>query len=100
MPRTQIAETDKITLRSVGRALDLIEILGTADGAGLNVGEIAKKAGHHARIKDGVVHIDAEEDWGSELNRLAFEQGIILKQITPVRPTLEETFFAMTEESR
>lgn len=45
MPRTQIAETDKITLRSVGRALDLIEILGTADGAGLNVGEIAKKAG-------------------------------------------------------
>ena len=62
--------------------------------------EIAKKAGHPARIKDGEVHIDAEEDWGSELNRLAFEHGIILKQITPVRPTLEETFFAMTEESR
>ena len=62
--------------------------------------EIAKKAGHPARIKDGEVHIDAEEDWGSELNRLAFEHGIILKQITPARPTLEETFFAMTEESR
>ena len=61
--------------------------------------EIAKSAGHPAQIKDGEVHIDAQEDWGSELNRLAFEQGIILKQITPVRPTLEETFFAMTEES-
>jgi hypothetical protein len=31
---------------------------------------------------------------------LAFENGITLRQLTPVRPTLEETFFDMTEERR
>ena len=45
VPRNATAEQDKNTLRSVGRALDLLEILGSAEGAGLNVGEIAKQAG-------------------------------------------------------
>ena len=60
--------------------------------------EIAVKSGHPARRDGDEIHIDAEESWGAELNRLAFENGILLKQITPVRPSLEETFFAMTEE--
>ncbi|NDE71115.1 MAG: ATP-binding cassette domain-containing protein [Actinobacteria bacterium] len=60
--------------------------------------ELAVKAGHDARIEGDELHIDADEEWGAELNNLAFQSGIILKQITPVRPTLEETFFAMTEE--
>lgn len=60
--------------------------------------EIAINSGHPARRDGNEIHIDAEESWGAELNRLAFENGILLKQITPVRPSLEETFFAMTEE--
>ena len=43
-------------------------------------------------VADDVVVVDADE--------LAFENDIVLRQITPVRPTLEETFFTMTEEER
>ena len=49
-------------------------------------------------LEDGELRIDAEESWGAELNKLAFDNGILLSRITPVRPTLEETFFEMTEE--
>lgn len=59
--------------------------------------DIVIKSGHPTRRGGHELHIDADETWGAELNRLAFENGIILKQITPVRPTLEETFFTMTE---
>jgi ABC-2 type transport system ATP-binding protein len=53
--------------------------------------------GHPTELIDGELRIDADESWGAELNRIAFENGIVLQQITPVRPTLEETFFDMTE---
>ena len=59
--------------------------------------DLAVQAGHPTRREGSELHIDAEEDWGAELNKIAFHHGILLKQITPVRPTLEETFFAMTE---
>lgn len=62
--------------------------------------DIVVKAGHPTRRDGHELHIDADEEWGAELNRLAFENGIVLKQITPVRPTLEETFFSMTEGQR
>ncbi|MFM8205010.1 MAG: ABC transporter ATP-binding protein [Actinomycetales bacterium] len=54
--------------------------------------------GHPVTLEDGELHIDAKESWGAELNKLAFDNGILLSRITPVRPTLEETFFEMTEE--
>ncbi len=54
--------------------------------------------GHPVSLEDGELRIDAEESWGAELNKLAFDNGILLSRITPVRPTLEETFFEMTEE--
>jgi ABC-2 type transport system ATP-binding protein len=56
--------------------------------------------GHSAEVVDGELRIDAEEEWGAELNRIAFQSGVLLRQITPVRPSLEETFFTMTEEER
>lgn len=62
--------------------------------------ELVASQGHPAELIDGVLRIDANEDWGAELNRIAFESGILLQQITPVRPSLEETFFNMTEEDR
>ncbi len=54
--------------------------------------------GHPVTLENDELHIDAEEKWGAELNRLAFDNDILLSRITPVRPTLEETFFEMTEE--
>lgn len=37
-------------------------------------------------------------DFSGKLNKAAFEAGIILTSLTPVRPTLEDTFFEMTGE--
>jgi ABC-2 type transport system ATP-binding protein len=61
--------------------------------------ELAISAGHPTRKEGNELHIDADEQWGSTLNQLAFDNGILLKQITPVRPSLEETFFEMTEKN-
>lgn len=55
-------------------------------------------AGHPAVIDGDLLRVDAGEDWSADLNRLAFENNILLRQLTPVRPNLEETFFEMTEE--
>lgn len=62
--------------------------------------EMVTGLGHSAEVVDGELRIDAEEEWGAELNRIAFQSGVLLRQITPVRPSLEETFFTMTEEER
>lgn len=59
---------------------------------------LVSAAGHPAILEDTELRIDADENWSAVLNKLAFDNGIILSQITPVRATLEETFFEMTEE--
>jgi ABC-2 type transport system ATP-binding protein len=69
-----------------------------------NVSDLSKlkslvsAAGHPAILEDSELRIEADENWSAVLNKLAFDNGIILSQITPVRATLEETFFEMTEE--
>ena len=61
--------------------------------------EIAHDAGHEGSIIDGVAHILGPTEWAVTLNKLAFDSGIILAQLAPVLPTLEETFFEMTGEN-
>jgi ABC-2 type transport system ATP-binding protein len=60
---------------------------------------IAESQGHKSRILDGEAHITSDADWAAQLNRLAFEAGITLASLTPVRPSLEETFFTLTEKA-
>ena len=62
--------------------------------------KLVDEVGHPAVIEGDELRVDADEKWGAELNELAFENGILLRQLTPVRPSLEETFFSMTEETR
>ncbi len=62
--------------------------------------EIAKSAGHQGVILDGSVHVIAHDDWASEFNSLAFAAGLTLASLTAVRPTLEETFFEMTGDTK
>jgi ABC-2 type transport system ATP-binding protein len=62
--------------------------------------EIAKSAGHEGVIFDGAVHVIANDDWASEFNTLVFAQGLTLASLTAVRPTLEETFFEMTGDTK
>ncbi|MBU6164270.1 MAG: ATP-binding cassette domain-containing protein [Actinomycetales bacterium] len=59
---------------------------------------LVDSVGHPAVIDGDLLRVDAGEDWSAELNKLAFENNILLRQLTPVRPNLEETFFEMTEE--
>jgi ABC-2 type transport system ATP-binding protein len=58
--------------------------------------EIVEKSGHHATIRNDSVHILAAIDWAPKLNKAAFAAGIILAQLAPQLPNLEETFFEMT----
>ena len=58
--------------------------------------EIAQAAGHPAVIRHGEAHIEGPHEWASTLNRSAFEAGIVLSQLNPTMPNLEETFFEMT----
>ena len=60
--------------------------------------EIANNLGKKAEIKGDVVEVSGDIDFSGKLNKAAFEAGIILTSLTPVRPTLEDTFFEMTGE--
>ena len=57
---------------------------------------IAEAAGHRAIIRDSAVHVEGPAQWAVDFNRAAFDVGIILSQLTPQLPNLEETFFEMT----
>ncbi len=58
--------------------------------------QIAHDAGHEGTIIDGVAHILGPREWAARLNQLAFDSGIVLAVLSPVLPSLEETFFEMT----
>ena len=62
--------------------------------------EIAKADGHKATIRSEVAHIEGPADWAGVLNRKAFEAGILLTQLSPQMPNLEETFFEMTGDRK
>ena len=59
---------------------------------------IATQAGHSAKIIDESVHVTGAADYSAKLNKSAFDSGIILETLTPVRASLEDTFFEMTGE--
>lgn len=58
--------------------------------------EMAKSDGHKTVIRSGVAHIEGPAQWSGTLNRKAFESGILITQLSPQLPNLEETFFDMT----
>ncbi len=58
--------------------------------------EIARVCGHEVSVVEGAANISAPSDWSASLNRMAFEAGVTLSTLTSVLPTLEETFFEMT----
>ncbi len=60
------------------------------------VAEIAKSQGHHVTIRHGEAHIEGPHEYAAILNKSAFDAGIVLSQLTPTLPNLEETFFEMT----
>ena len=63
------------------------------------IADIARANGHQSNNVNGELHIFGTSDWAPQLNRLAFEAGITLSSLTAVLPSLEETFFNLTEEA-
>jgi ABC-2 type transport system ATP-binding protein len=61
---------------------------------------LAESAGHKAHLRDGSAHIEGPAEWAGTLNKLAFESGILLTQLSPQLPNLEETFFEMTGDQK
>jgi ABC-2 type transport system ATP-binding protein len=60
--------------------------------------QIAKSAGYDAKIIDNQLQINGSSDISTNLNKLAFAAGITLQSLTPIRASLEDTFFEMTGE--
>jgi ABC-2 type transport system ATP-binding protein len=60
--------------------------------------QIATADGHEAIIIENTVHVTGTSDFSAKLNKAAFEAGITLESLTPVKASLEETFFEMTGE--
>jgi ABC-2 type transport system ATP-binding protein len=60
--------------------------------------QIAKLAGHDCKIIDNALHVSGSTDYSAKLNKAAFDAGIILESLTPVKASLEDTFFEMTGE--
>ena len=55
--------------------------------------KIAQSVGHSATIIDEAVHVTGESDFSAKFNKAAFEAGIVLSTLTPVRASLEDTLF-------
>ena len=59
--------------------------------------ELINKTGHQVIVEEDHIRVDADESFAIQINKLAFESGIVLSQLTPVRASLEETFFELTD---
>lgn len=68
-----------------------------ADGPRL--AELVKQAGKVAWVEDASVEVKAEPEWSGTLGRLAFDAGIVLRELRPVEANLETTFLEMTNNS-
>jgi ABC-2 type transport system ATP-binding protein len=58
--------------------------------------ELAANAGYRATRVNGAIEIDAPSAWAPDLNRLAWQAGITLRELQATSADLEEAFFAMT----
>ncbi len=47
-----------------------------------------------------MAHIEGPAEWAGVLNRKAFDAGILITQLSPQMPNLEETFFEMTGDRK
>ena len=62
--------------------------------------ELINKTGHTAVIEKDHIRVTADESFAIQLNKIAFEGGVVLAQLTPERASLEEMFMEMTEEEK
>jgi ABC-2 type transport system ATP-binding protein len=57
----------------------------------------ARKANYESKLKDGYLSILAPPEFAGQLNRSAMDAGVVLTELHSERPSLEETFFTLTD---
>lgn len=57
---------------------------------------LLNKAGFNSVVEDDHLLVDADESAAVRINKIAFEGGVVLAQLTPAKASLEETFFELT----
>jgi ABC-2 type transport system ATP-binding protein len=62
--------------------------------------ELATNAGYQSTRVNGAIEIDAPSVWAPDLNRLAWQAGITLKELQATSADLEQAFFAMTGNNK
>ena len=62
--------------------------------------ELATNAGYSSTRVNGAIEIDAPSVWAPDLNRLAWQAGITLKELQATSADLEQAFFAMTGNNK
>lgn len=62
--------------------------------------QLAADAGYPAISVNGSIQIDAPVAWAADLNRLAWQAGITLRELRTTPPDLEQAFFAMTGDGK
>lgn len=62
--------------------------------------ELATNAGYTSTRVNGAIEIDAPSLWAPDLNRLAWQAGITLKELQATSADLEQAFFAMTGNNK
>lgn len=62
--------------------------------------ELATNAGYPSTRVNGAIEIDAPSVWAPDLNRLAWQAGITLKELQATSADLEQAFFAMTGNNK
>ena len=62
--------------------------------------ELATNAGYHTTRVNGAIEIDAPSIWAADLNRLAWQAGITLRELQATSADLEQAFFAMTGNNK
>lgn len=66
------------------------------EGQNTRLLDLARTAGYPADRINGGVEISAPSDWSAQLNRLAWQEGITLRELRTASADLEQAFFAMT----
>jgi ABC-2 type transport system ATP-binding protein len=61
---------------------------------------IVSKAGYRSTRVNGGIEIEAPAAWAADLNRLAWQSGINLKEVRATSADLEKAFFAMTGDHK
>lgn len=62
--------------------------------------QLATNAGYRSTRVNGAVEIDAPSAWAPDLNRLAWQAGITLRELQATSADLERAFFAMTGNNK